>query len=340
MGESHHKPYCISPELVEGCNRMCSFCGIHGIWTEPKYKKLKFMSHVNAIQIAIDIKRWYGVDKPPRLELAMHGEPTLNPDLIRILSTFRANNPNMQIQLTTNGKTSLKDPILIPMMFQAGLNILLVDTYDDTKPALTALCKASGFPTYNIYDADCPNPFANHRNPKLQIIVTMDDLGQANGKISSRVVWNMAGSVPKKWFTDRGLVLPKMPMPKKCIRPFREMDIHWDGTVPVCCLDWKHECILGKFPEQSLEDIWEGDTFMAARLLLWEKNRTMRPCYKCNYFGGHRIGLIPRPPTTMTTQDALLTMQDAFKRYNRAYTHPNAQDAPFFIKTNKGFAFK
>ena len=60
----------------------------------------------------------------------MRGEPMLHPDVLDIISIFRANLPNGSLMLTTNGDT-LRGHMQerVEKLFKVGLNLLLLDTY-------------------------------------------------------------------------------------------------------------------------------------------------------------------------------------------------------------------
>jgi len=123
-------------ELVEGCNRMCDFCGLHGIWALPEHRVIKYMDSTLAEEIAKSFGKWW--TKGKRIEFAMHGEPTLHPDVHRIIAQFRKHNPLAQLQLTTNGLKLIKEGSeYVNALFNAGLNFLLVDTYSRVKEIRT-----------------------------------------------------------------------------------------------------------------------------------------------------------------------------------------------------------
>src|SRR5450631_2938097 len=91
-------PFAAQIELSEGCQLYCDFCGLQGIRT-IKEKNFKFMSASTAESIAsqIELAGWN-----PRIEFAMHGEPTMNPEYILIVNIFRQYLPKHHIMMTSN----------------------------------------------------------------------------------------------------------------------------------------------------------------------------------------------------------------------------------------------
>ena len=93
-------PYCIQIELTEGCNLQCPFCGIQGIReagnSSPPYK---WLTVDNADLIAQQIAQSGG---NPRIEMAMHGEPTMNPNYSEIVQVFRNRLPKTHLLMTSN----------------------------------------------------------------------------------------------------------------------------------------------------------------------------------------------------------------------------------------------
>ena len=46
--------------------------------------------------------------------------------------------------------------------------------------------------------------------------------------------------------------------PEKCEKPYKLLTIEWDGTVVPCTRFWNNQYTYGKFPEQSLREIWNS----------------------------------------------------------------------------------
>lgn len=302
-----NKPFDVCLELTEGCNLRCEFCAMN-IIRPPGDNRFLFMSLDLAGEIVNSLVEWEYFNK--RIECAMHGEPLMNPDVCGIVSLFKEGLAGCQFQITSNGLKLLQEPDLLPDLFYRGLNILIVDLYH-RREELAELCRDVGsscnVQVVDFYKDSTPT-FHPHfyRGGEEQIIWLMDDLGEHNAKSSMRVISNLAGNADPQLLKKFGVLPFKGPYKKRCTWPFRELVIHFDGTVPLCCNDWRHQNIMGKFPDDgSLKEIWECERFQIIRALLVRRNREMLPCYRCDFFGGNRSGLLKaqEPYVSMGTED-------------------------------------
>jgi MoaA/NifB/PqqE/SkfB family radical SAM enzyme len=286
------RPWSAHIELTEGCNRYCTFCGIRSI-RERAGQDLRFLSIETAGRIARGLA---SLAPGVRLEFAMHGEPTLNPHHLQILAGFRRVLPKAQLQLTTNGKTLLRDlPGGVARLFKAGVDLVVLDTYDTEREALRAaarLLPQAGLKVYDFFeDEDCPSPWGNHRG-KVRAVVLMDDLAVRTGEKKQKRITNQAGN---------GLAVPTpaAPLQKMCTMPFREMAVCWNGDVVICCNDWRRQLVAGNVAGASLAELWSGRRMLAARRMLFARRRDFPPCNRCDVGSGNRCGLVDRqdPPT-------------------------------------------
>jgi hypothetical protein len=199
----------------------------------------------------------------------------------------------------------------------------LADQYGKTRPEV------------RILDMYHRNPerisMYHYHGPKVKMLMVLDDLGEVNtqdradsGRPVSKDICNEAGNTPAKPL-EKLLGRPELrqPLVKKCTRPFRELILSWDGHVPVCCYDWSSQLVLGKFPKESLQTIWNAPVTNAIRELLLRKNRNMSPCDVCDYNGGWRQGLL-QPPGLTDTDEALQAQVAAHMRFHKRYTHPTS----------------
>lgn len=285
MPRKQDPPYSIQVELNEGCNLGCNFCGLRGM-RENGTKPWKRMKRDTAQRIIEEIKRvgWHS-----RIIFSMHGEPTLNPNVVKIIAMFRKALPTTVMSMMSNGygivhgfgdiSTEQTISERVGKLMEAGLNDLIIDYYSakgDAKTIEDAL-KGSEFkiehlaPKVPLY-----SPRAGHFrvlfNPPIQ-----------KEKAINRHLCNHCGAAGPIDMSYQG---------KRCARPFRELSFRYDGSVAICCNDFRGEYPIGNIMEQSIEDIWYSKRFEAARILLYDGQRSFKPCLGCNALS-HRVGLLP-----------------------------------------------
>lgn len=71
-----------------------------------------------------------------------------------------------------------------------------------------------------------------------------------------------------------------------CIWPFLGMVIAVDGHVLSCCSDYNSENVIGDSTKQSLQEIWDGDTFREFReKFFFDRMNTDSLCNRCGFYG-------------------------------------------------------
>lgn len=291
-------PFCIQIELTEGCNLACSFCGIAGIRDNKangpdkirgkNSNPFKFLSIANATtlveKLARDMKdhKWN-----PRIEMAMHGEPTMNPDYHDIVYLFRKHLPRTHLQMTTNGGGLLKGELVenIDRLMNAGLNVLALDNYDGIKICDKVRERYNGkYPVFEYPLNKKANPH-RRRKPSDHDIVIIQDIDHAS-KGNHATLNNHAGSAFPPNDRKEG---------KRCAKVFREISVRWDGSIAICCNDWPGFYKCGNIVEDAMEtfeDIWQNNAFSAARKKLYHGERDFGPCMGCDATS-YRPGLLP-----------------------------------------------
>jgi len=277
-------PFAIQVELVEGCNLYCDFCGLQGI-REKTDKTYKMMPVGTAIAIARQIKTagWH-----PRVEFAMHGEPTMHSDAPLLVKAFRKRLPKVQLMMTSNGGGLLPNVVeKLTELFDAGLNVFAFDAYEyvkikDKVDAALDGDTLSGVEVHRYPDDPKWSPH-NRYGPNARVFIRVKDISIAEKGTHSTLNNHCgAGSEPLK-----------KPMQVRCAKPFREMSIRWDGSVAICCNDWRGVFKCGNVNEEGLVDIWNGPELSSARRFLIRGDRaSVKPCDVCDAVS-YRIGLLP-----------------------------------------------
>ena len=279
-------PFCIQLELCEGCQLRCPFCGLNGIRTEERI--YKYMTVDWAVKIAHNLKQegWNC-----RFEFAMHGEPTKNPDVLEIIATFRQAFPDNYFLMETNGSgflapTSAKALELVRGYFDAGLSTVAIDQYQ-TVPwaeAFRQRVSVADLAAIGVEFMEYPrdrkgNPHARSRHKRLVIIAPID----ASSAGTHSHLSNHCGAGGPLSLDRAG---------QRCAKPFREMAMRWDGSVAICCDDWRGAYRIGNVTTTSALELWHSPRFYAARRKLILGERTYTPCLGCTS-RSNRLGLLP-----------------------------------------------
>lgn len=268
-----YRPYSVNIETVQGCNRRCDFCGTMGM-----EKKIHF-ADMNVIKHTLSLLR--EANFTGSIRFAAHGEPTLNPDIAKIVRLARIALPKVALNLFTNGTVIEKKPKLVDDLFAAGLNNLIVDEYSDHLVGKfienDPVCQK-----YQIVREGAGVELIS-KNPKARRICIVPPIdGEKNS--AKRRLCNQCGA---------GMPPLKEPLSMRCSVVFREMTVRNNGDVCLCCNDFRGYFKVGNIMEcGSLDQIWFHPRFEAARRILFTGNRTFFPCNICNV-RPNRPGLLP-----------------------------------------------
>lgn len=282
-------PFAIQIELTEGCNLFCDFCGLRGIREKPM-TNLRFASMDTMKRIAqfIADSGWN-----PRLEFAMHGEPTLHPEFLPIVEMFRRVLPSAHMMLTTNGYGFLyaedrkKRPPESTVSYLSAVsevfNVIAIDAYEYAKLYPQIIERIQGRIPFAWYPED-PDANPHTRRGKWdRDVVFIQDITTASKGSHSTLINHAGCAFPPDHSKDD----------RRCAKPFRELAFRWDGHVAVCCNDWRGVYIVCNVnDEESLADVWHHERWDPARRALYEGDRRLAPCHGCNAVST-RVGLLP-----------------------------------------------
>jgi len=271
-------PFCVQVELTEGCNLRCAFCGLGGI--RGKANNLQFMCVETALRIIslLRLSGWY-----PRIEFAMHGEPSLNPNLLEILRTFRRRlPPKFHLMMTSNGAGFVANPTQTIDGALRWLNVLALEDYRGIHLVEKITTRYQGPHVPTCYpQSKQANPH-RRRKPGEHDWVIIQDIDEATQGTHAALNNHSGCGSPKNNRGDG----------RRCAKPFRELSIRWDGNVAICCNDWRGYCKIGNVLSSTLEELWQSPVMRAARRKLYHGMRDFGPCHGCDALS-YRPGLLP-----------------------------------------------
>jgi hypothetical protein len=318
MAHTQDPPFCVQVELSEGCNLRCSFCGINGIRTAERTYKFMTVKTAEAIASQMAALGWTA-----RVEFAMHGEPTMNPNAAAIVAVFRTHLPKASLLMLSNGGGLVDDPARkIKALFDAGLNTLGLDEYQNVKlvPKIVAVVKSMCAPytsnaihmaTFYTYP-DEPNGNPHSRmKPSASRLVHIRPIDVSTGGTHATLN-NHAGAGAPPNESGAG---------KPCAKPFRELSFRWDGATAVCCNDWRGDLPTGSIHKEGLEGIWHGSVMQAARRKLVLGQRDFGPCQGCDAVS-YRVGLLPDKLGRLTLAKPTKADNELLRQKTKPLTKP------------------
>ena len=294
-------PNSLSFELALGCNLRCAFCGIAGV-QERQGHGYKFMAEATMRSAMEQVARlgWNS-----RIGFAMRGDPTQHPDYAGMVAITHEHRPRSTKLMLTNAGGLLRKPgpvANVEALFDAGLNVLGLDHYQNVgyvPKVLKALADeydsghemktGTQYGPFNFFEYP-QDPNGNphqRRRPGTRMLVRIVDISwteKTDKKGNHNRLSNHAGAGAPPNTRMEG---------KRCALPFRQLAIHWDGSVAVCCNDWRGEYHCGNILTDGIEAIWNGPAFGAAREMLYAGKRSgLRPCAGCDH-RSYRVGILP-----------------------------------------------
>ncbi len=320
-------PFNVTLELTQGCNLRCSFCAVAGI--QPKQGKgYVFMEKSTLTKVLEEVRdlKWNC-----RVGFAMRGEPTMHPDYVGMIAETHRILPKAHVTMLTNAGGLLRKPgpaANVKALFDAGLAVLGLDNYEGVglvpkilegiESEMKLPLKSGKKFTLHAAEQDQDTDFTFYHYP--QDLEGNPHMRRPRGGTKTLVcIRDIAAQDAEekkgnhgKLFNYAGVGAPandKM-VGKKCHHPFRQIAIRADGTVAICCNDWRGEYVCGDVKKQSVEEIWQGPEFGAAREMLYHGKREMKPCQGCDH-RSYRVGLLPdalgqgkvRKPDEQTARD-------------------------------------
>ena len=242
----------------------------------------KFMTVETAQEIARKVakEKWTA-----KFIFAMHGEPTLNKNLFDIIAVFRKALPNNIFHIISNGCGFVHTAGMTPTdfcrkLFDAGINHILLDNYSPQGDWSKVVADVGGtFPV--LYLGQDKTPM--FRSDKGRDIIVLPSIETT--KIS--FVRNLKNHCGAAFPLDNSF------NNRRCAVPFRELSFRYDGSVALCCDDFRGQYFVGNIRDyKSVEELWNNERFQAARVMLYNAQRSFSPCKGCTSVS-MRVGLLP-----------------------------------------------
>jgi organic radical activating enzyme len=276
-------PRTVALETSSFCNARCVMC------PHSDMRRKKGLMSWKLFARAIDECAEYDVEK---IFLSGFGEPLTDSGLAeKIAYTHKK---GLRTSIVTNGH--LLDERKARSLIDAGLDEVNISIDGFTAPVYNAIRIGLDFDTVAANIKTLARLKTGERpRLNLEMVVIAGNRNQVDiarkhwlGVVDSLVVrqaQDWAGGIE----LDSGSYTPHQGASRAgwppCMYPFTQLSVYWDGTVPVCCLDYEARGKVGVFGPQSLAEIWKGKIMERYRgQHLARKGRLDSPCSHCYYF--------------------------------------------------------
>lgn len=260
----------VQVQTINWCNRSCAFCPCQ---TYPS--KLELMS-LETYQRVLD--ELAALDFSGRFSPYLQAEPLLDKRLPELVAMARQALPRAKLLIQTNGDVLTVEKGLA--LFEAGLHKLVINCYDNAEQ----VSRMQGL-VREIVGRRADLRFIKGRFARL---IRPEPHGQIKREISIEdKTWWKADSVSNRAGNIPG-ALPE-PLRKSCFRPFKQLYVHFNGDVILCCCDWKGEVVFGNLMQESLPEVYSSPIAREYRENLAKKNRKLKLCEVCDYRGKHLL---------------------------------------------------
>jgi len=227
------------------------------------------------------IKHVAGDRYPKNINFDLGGEPFLNPRLIDMVD-FAALNGKLT-SITTNGTLLSKGMIgglLKSRLHQISISVDIVNGVNIR----------DGYPfkiiAGNINNLIEERKHSKKRQPKV-IIRCINFEGSSRKTILRQLKAKPDGIIFCPVTNWAGLVGEELPHEKRhvCLLPWIEMAMLYNGDFALCCNDPRGDLVIGNFPENNLEDIWNGRALIELREIISGKKIASlkgQNCQRCS----------------------------------------------------------
>jgi radical SAM protein with 4Fe4S-binding SPASM domain len=245
------------------CNAKCVMC------PHPKMKRKGVAKWSTLAKIIREAAPKSGAMCPFLMQ-----EPMLEPRLMQILANIKQNNPQCATVLYSNmGKLNIDFERIIQHDLLDELHISFYgpteELYKKYQPPLDwAATKANirKVETWKKQYSKCKPLTILHilAVPEITAEISKYDVARNVDQASLVQFDTFHGDIPDM-AGDQSKIMGK-PAPRvPCQRLWSGLNVHFDGSVVPCCIDWEDKHVLGNVNDNTLEEIWNSAKFKEFR---------------------------------------------------------------------------
>lgn len=289
-------PYSILIDSSSLCNLRCFFCPMGNENNKTKDISRRVNRHIEKelFQKIVTDVRAFG-QQVKMLELGMHGEPFLNPELADNVRYAKQSGLFKRIGVVTNG-TLLSAERAMPVI-EAGIDQIDISLngmsdehfYEVTRKKID----------FDGLVQNLTSLFENKQQTKITVKIMGDYLTDEQRSRFIEVFTPIADQIFVEslvpYWNDLDIEWPEATSTmlgetihresEVCPFPFYKMRITSDGKALLCSADWDHLRPIGDLREQSIKEIWESDTLRRIQLKFLRGERdSLEGCSDCEMF--------------------------------------------------------
>lgn len=252
----------VNIETTSWCNINCSFCPSSFL-----ARKHHLMSEEMFANIVTQL---HELQYTKKIKLHQSNEPLTDQNLGSCIRQIRKALPQVPIGFYTNG-TLLTEDLLITL-HSVGLNFMLVGSTSQT--VRTNVLRISNY----------IKRFYNNVN----VFVETKDMHLTQTGYTESVYNTLSIGIrdtSKQPLTSRCNITSNAYLDYSCSKPFKHVEINYDGTIQLCCEEWLRagDSIVGALKKNTLLEIWYGSVIQEYRDMLSRNERTKYPCNQCDF---------------------------------------------------------
>lgn len=178
--------------------------------------------------------------------LHLFGEPFLYPRLFDAIAYIKGRNKHHNILLTTNGTRINSN---IDELVRSKVDQVFWTWRTEVRFKTITLLKLKTWGKFRVR-------FIDEITPKEAI-----EKWKNWGNLEHRSIHNYGGQIELSNYGVQNTVTKRWP----CYHLWLAPAVSWNGNILLCCSDPHQKEVLGKFPEQSVAEVWQGSKLAEIR---------------------------------------------------------------------------
>jgi len=297
-------PLCISFEASDICNFRCVMCH-HGNPEYDVYKKKHQNMELSLFQKCVnELANWCkeAGQRIKLIKLYSLGEPLVNPNIVDMVRIIKAADICNQLEITSN--SSLLTEKVAKGLVDHGLDIFRASIYSVDEKRNREITQSSIKPDYIRENVARMKAYRDEQGKNKPFISAkmIDSYSEENdvflkeyetvadeAYIDKILDNSESGEIIERYYKenskkalediDRTRISAKR---KSCRYPFTHMTIKGDGSVVVCCSDWRNQTEIGDANTSTLREIWNSKALYNFRCMtILTKGENHELCKSC-----------------------------------------------------------